>query len=118
MRSVDGVAETGWLVERRSDIARSLLYLLRRAEPLTRLHAEVGKPSRARQHHAFERAHAIVECAHAVAERLADVRKMRGECRDAFVELYGRSTDLRGVVRERRLLPAVSDGFQQRDEAC
>src|SRR6185503_4466506 len=42
---------------------------------------------------------------------------MARERREALVELQGRGADLRRVLRERRLLPTVSDGLQQRDEA-
>ena len=50
-------------------------------------------------------------------QRLAGIVDVRGESREAFVELHRQPAYLRGVLGERRLLPAVRNGLEQRNQA-
>src|SRR5688572_32518739 len=69
--------------------------------------AELGKAPRLRRHVAFERADGGVVRAERIVERAADLLQMPDERREALVQLLAELADLRGVLRRRRLAPAI-----------
>ena len=70
---------------------------------------EVHELARRHEHAGLERADALVVRADGLVELVADVAPMRGERRDAVVELPAELRDFLRVQRERLLAPAERD---------